>query len=159
MCCDCTICCIAGKTHCDKAVWTLLLISWGTQFVTSVCSHLWLVQGKTKKEKSPLPISFFNGKWNIAISILEVYQSFPKEPIQHIMGAMGVPCCPCVGLECFCLQLIGLIQIWARLNLMCVNVLEHFWVTEPVLSWNRNGVLCGCISGWKISVDNVRIPD
>lgn len=132
------------KTHCDKAIRTLLLLSWGTEFIKSVCIYLWLVSGRIKKKYPP---SHFLWKMkSFSTSILEVWWSFPKEPIQHITRALGVPCCPCVGLECFYLQFMDLIQIWARLNLNSVNVLEHFWTTEPVLPQNRNSVLCSCIS-------------
>lgn len=115
-------------------------------------------QGEFKKRKSPPPVFLWKMK-SFSISILEVWHSFLKDPIQHIRGALGVPCCPCVGLECFYLQFISLIQIRARLNLNSVNVLQQLWLNASALPWNRTRVLCSYTCSQKTPVDNVRIPE
>lgn len=91
----------------------------------SVCISLAGARENLKKKKLPSSYFFMENDFFFSISILEVWHSFLKEPIQHIRGALGVPCWPCVGLECFYLQFINLIQIRARLNPNSVDVLQH----------------------------------
>ena len=86
--------------------------------------YIFLAGATENKKKKPSSHFLWKMK-SFSISILEGCQSFPKESIQRVTGALGVPCCPCVGLECFYLQFMDLIQIRARLNLNSVNVLEH----------------------------------
>lgn len=140
-------------------MWMLFLINWGTELIKTLCAYLWC-QGelKKKKEKNPPPIFLWKMK-SFSISILEVWHSFLKESIQHIRGALGVPCCPCVGLECFYLQFINLIQIRARLNLNSVNVFQHVWLNGSGLPWNRTCVLCSYTCIQKTPVDNVKVPE
>lgn len=101
---------------------TLLLVR--LELIRRVCMYLWLLPRKTKKIRDTTTIPFMENEI-FSISILEVLRSFPKEPIQNITGALGVPRWPCGGLECSYLQFMALIQIRARLHLNSVNVLQH----------------------------------
>lgn len=103
---------------------TLLLLS--KTRVDQKCVHVSLaVAMKNKKNKRDTTTIPFMENEIFSISILEVLRSFPKEPIQNITGALGVPRWPCGGLECSYLQFMALIQIRARLHLNSVNVLQH----------------------------------
>lgn len=85
--------------------------------INQKCMYISLAGAReSKKQNKTVPI--FYGKGNLFQStFLKCGSPFPQEPIQHITGALGVPCCPWGGLECFYLQFMALIQIRARLNL------------------------------------------